>query len=82
MKESSVVLHRGCFGAIFHPTLMDAAPQLVSATFTALAAPHLFDVAVDAALELTRTYDVFRVHGPVCNVLVPGIMALLACAKL
>lgn len=63
------------WGDISSSTLMSAAPQLVSATFTALAAPHLFDVAVDAALELTRTYDDFRLHGPVCNVLVPGVMA-------
>jgi hypothetical protein len=63
------------WGDISCATLMGAAPQLVSATFTALAAPHLFDVAVDAALELTRTYDDFRLHGPVCTVLVPGVMA-------
>ena len=80
-------VHKGIFrcmaswvywGDISANGLMSSASTLVSATFSALAAPHLFDVAVDAALEMIRTYNDYRVHGSVCEVLVPGVMSQAA----
>ncbi len=55
--------------------LMQTSAGLVNAVFGALATDHLFDVAVDAALELIRVYYDHRVHGPVAQVLVPGVMS-------
>ena len=56
--------------------LISTASSLIEATFEILNMPHLFDVGVDACLELIRTYWDSSVPGnvPIIHLVVPAVM--------